>query len=54
MGVIDQGAGAVGHKVAAALTGTFMGVWLSYGFLHPISDRIVFHAAPNLTYYKVL
>lgn len=54
MGVIDQGAGAVGHKVAAALTGTFMGVWLSYGFLNPLSERLHFQAQKELVYYKVL
>ncbi len=53
MGVIDQGAGAVGHKVAAALTGTFMGVWLS-GFLNPLSERLHFQAQKELVYYKVL
>jgi chemotaxis protein MotA len=54
MGVIDQGAGAVGHKVAAALTGTFMGVWFSYGFLGPMGARLHAIHDKELTYYKVL
>lgn len=36
MGAIDQGPEAVGHHVAAALVGTFLGVLLSYGFVQPI------------------
>ena len=40
--------------MAAALTGTFMGVWLSYGFLNPLSERLVFQAEKELVYYKVL
>lgn len=54
MGVIDQGAGAVGHKVAAALTGTFLGVWLSYGFLNPLGARLHAVQEKELVYYKVL
>ena len=54
MGVIDQGAGAVGHKVAAALTGTFLGIWLSYGFLGPLGARMHAIQEKELIYYKVL
>jgi len=36
MGAIDGPASEVGHKVAAALVGTFLGVFLSYCLINPI------------------
>lgn len=36
MGHMDGGAETVGHHVAAALVGTFLGVLLSYGFVQPV------------------
>jgi chemotaxis protein MotA len=40
MGSTDQGAAAVGHHVAAALVGTFLGVLLAYGFVGPIAANL--------------
>lgn len=40
MSSINEGAEAVGHHVAAALVGTFLGVLLSYGFVNPISANL--------------
>jgi chemotaxis protein MotA len=40
MGSIDQGAEVVGHHVAAALVGTFIGVLASYGFIGPIASSL--------------
>ncbi len=40
MGSIDQGAEAVGHHVAAALVGTFLGVLASYGFINPLASSM--------------
>ena len=40
MASIDQGAEVVGHHVAAALVGTFLGVLLSYGFFNPLATNI--------------
>lgn len=37
-------AAEVGHKVAAALVGTFLGVLLCYGFVQPMSAQIEFQA----------
>jgi len=54
MGVIDQGAGAVGHHVAAALTGSFLGVWLAYGFAGPLASRVHMVHENELIYYKIL
>ncbi|MBI2417366.1 MAG: flagellar motor stator protein MotA [Ignavibacteriales bacterium] len=40
MGSINDGAEKVGHHVAAALVGTFLGVLLSYGFVGPLAANI--------------
>lgn len=36
MGKIDQPPTVIGHSVAAALVGTFLGILVSYGFLGPL------------------
>lgn len=40
MGVLSAGKEAIGHNVAAALVGTFIGILMSYGFLGPIAAKI--------------
>jgi chemotaxis protein MotA len=40
MGYMAEGAEVVGHHVASALVGTFLGVLLSYGFVQPIGTAI--------------
>jgi len=40
MASIDKGAEVVGHHVAAALVGTFLGVLLAYGFVNPLASNI--------------
>ncbi len=40
MGSIDDGPAAVGHHVAAALVGTFLGILLAYGIVSPIAVKI--------------
>ncbi len=40
MGSINDGPAAVGHHVAAALVGTFLGILLSYGIVGPIAVKI--------------
>lgn len=37
MGHLDQGPEMIGHHVAAALVGTFLGILLSYGVLAPLA-----------------
>jgi chemotaxis protein MotA len=37
MGAIDGPAAEMGHKVAVALVGTFLGVLLAYGFVNPLA-----------------
>jgi chemotaxis protein MotA len=40
MGAISGPPEEIGHKVAAALVGTFLGIFLSYGFVGPIATNI--------------
>jgi chemotaxis protein MotA len=40
MGAIDGPAEIMGHKVAVALIGTFMGVVLAYGFVNPLAASL--------------
>lgn len=40
MGSISEGAETVGHHIAAALVGTFLGVLFSYGFFGPIAQQM--------------
>jgi len=40
MGSLGGPASEIGHKVAAALVGTFLGVLLCYGFVGPVAQRI--------------
>ncbi|HEX4923629.1 MAG TPA: flagellar motor stator protein MotA [Bdellovibrionales bacterium] len=40
MGLLDQGTQVIGHSVAAALIGTFLGVLSCYGFIGPISTKM--------------
>jgi chemotaxis protein MotA len=40
MGHIDGPVHEIGHKVGAALVGTFLGILLSYGFLAPLAGKL--------------
>ena len=40
MGKLSQGKDVIGHSVAAALVGTFLGILISYGFMQPLSAKI--------------
>lgn len=40
MGSMDQGPEVIGHKIAAALVGTFLGILLSYGIVQPMAQKI--------------
>ena len=40
MGHIDGPPSEIGHHVAAALVGTFLGILISYGYLQPIAQNI--------------
>lgn len=40
MGKLSQGKEVIGHSVAAALVGTFLGILVSYGYLQPLAAKI--------------
>jgi chemotaxis protein MotA len=44
----------IGEKVAAALVGTFLGIFLSYGFLNPLAANIEFINAARLNFFKCI
>jgi chemotaxis protein MotA len=44
----------IGHKVAAALVGTFLGILLCYGFLGPVAAHIKKHADAEGEYFTCL
>ena len=54
MGHIDGKPEEVGHHVAAALVGTFLGVFMAYGLLNPIVSAIQQHEAEQARYLCVM
>jgi len=48
MAAIADGPEKVGEKVAAALTGTLLGIFFAYGFVNPIANRVKFNNASDL------
>ena len=48
MSAISEGPEKVGEHVAAALTGTLLGIFAAYGFVNPLSNRIKFNNASDL------
>lgn len=49
-GPIEQ----IGHKVAAALVGTFLGIFLSYGFMNPLAVNMEFICAAEMAYTRCI
>ncbi|MBC7365865.1 MAG: flagellar motor stator protein MotA [Undibacterium sp.] len=47
MSAIAEGPEAVGEKVAAALTGTLLGIFIAYGFVSPLAARLKSITAAN-------
>jgi len=43
MSAISEGPAKVGEHVAAALTGTLLGIFLAYGFVSPLAIRVKFN-----------
>lgn len=54
MGAIADGPEKVGQKVAAALTGTFLGILGAYGFINPLTKRISFNHRGKIAYYACM
>ncbi|MBI1176091.1 flagellar motor stator protein MotA [bacterium] len=44
----------IGHKVAAALVGTFLGILISYGFLNPLAVNMHFVAQAEHAYNRCI
>lgn len=54
MQAIDGPASEIGHKVGAALVGTFLGILLSYGFLAPMAARMEYFGEIETTFLRAI
>lgn len=54
MGKIDQPPEVIGHSIAAALVGTFLGILLSYGVVGPIAKNTEHNNEARMEYLRVL
>ena len=54
MGAIDGPVTEIGHKVGAALVGTFLGILLSYGFFGPLVTKMEFMGISELAYFRAI
>ena len=54
MGALGGPPEEIGHKVAAALVGIFLGILLCYGFVGPVAANMGKIAEDEYAYYKVL
>ena len=54
MGSIDQPPEILGKLIGGALVGTFLGVFLSYGFMGPFASRLAVIAEDDHHFYKLI
>lgn len=54
MSAISEGPEAIGERVAAALTGTFIGIFVAYGFVNPLANRVKFNNASDAQYLRCI
>jgi chemotaxis protein MotA len=54
MAAISEGPAKVGEHVAAALTGTLLGIFIAYGFVSPLANRIKFNNASDEQFLKCI
>jgi chemotaxis protein MotA len=54
MGHLDGGPEVIGHHVAAALVGTFLGILLCYGLFHPIATNAEMQEIANAKYLRCI
>jgi chemotaxis protein MotA len=54
MGHLDAGPEEIGHHVAAALVGTFLGILLCYGLLQPIANCVEMQEIAKSKYLKCI
>jgi chemotaxis protein MotA len=54
MGSISGPIELIGHHVAAALVGTFLGVLIAYGFVNPLAVNLEFNSMSEIAYFKCI
>lgn len=54
MGAIDGPVEEIGHKVGAALVGTFLGILMCYGFFTPLAVRMEFLGEAELAFFRTI
>lgn len=54
MGKLTEGKEVIGHSVAAALVGTFIGILISYGFMQPIAAKMEDNVAQEGKFLEVI
>lgn len=54
MGSISGPIEEIGHHVAAALVGTFLGILISYGFLNPLAVNMTFIGQAEMAYFRCI
>jgi len=54
MGSITEPPEVLGKLIGGALVGTFLGVWLAYGFIGPIANRLKGIAEAELKYWQCM
>ena len=54
MGSISGPIEQIGHKVGAALVGTFLGIFISYGFMNPLAVNMEFIGAAETSFLRCI
>jgi chemotaxis protein MotA len=54
MGAIDGPVHEIGHKVGAALVGTFLGILASYGFFAPLAGRMEVLGHAEMAFFRTM
>ncbi|MCA8906994.1 MAG: flagellar motor stator protein MotA [Rhodospirillaceae bacterium] len=54
MGAITEPPEVLGHLIGGALVGTFLGVWISYGFLAPIASSLKAMSDAQIKYFQCI
>jgi chemotaxis protein MotA len=54
MGAISGPIEEIGHKVGAALVGTFLGIFASYGLMNPLAVNMEFVCASEAAYFRCI
>ncbi len=54
MAAISEGPEKVGEKVAAALVGTLLGIFVAYGFVNPLANRVQFNNQSDAQFLKCI